>query len=132
MAAATARSCLKLLLDQMWPPWIADRLRLDGHDVEGVVERADLVHGSDDVVFHAAQAEHRAIVTENVPDYRKLAQEALARGDRHYGLVFTSNRSWPRHRRETASDLVVALDDLLRRRRGEDDLLDQEWWPRRR
>lgn len=110
---------------------MAERLRQSGHDVEAVIEREDLVGGSDDAVFEAAQADHRAIVTENVPDYRKLAGDALARGDHHFGLVLTSNRSWPRHRRETSPRLVEALEGLLRSRPAENDLLDQEWWPQR-
>jgi len=115
----------------MWPPWMAEHLRRKGHNVEGVVERDDLIGEPDEVVFEAAQNEQRAVVTENLPDYRQLANEALAMGESHHGLVLTSNRSWPRHRRDTAAALATALDELLNQRPADDALLNQEWWPRR-
>jgi predicted nuclease of predicted toxin-antitoxin system len=116
---------LKLLLDEMWSPTIAEQLRFRGYDVSAVAERPDLRHGLDALVFIAAQGEGRAIVTENVPDFRRLAAMALADRRPHAGLVFTSNRRFPRHDASTIGRLVTALDGLLSQDR---DLTDLEWW----
>src|SRR5436305_645361 len=97
----------------MWPPTVADQLLLRGHDVSAVVQRADLCGLPDPSVFAAAQAEGRAIVTENVVDYRPLAAQALQAGGSHAGLVFTTNRSFPRHDPRIVGHLVTALDALL-------------------
>lgn len=106
---------MNLLLDEMWPPAIALQLRRRGHDVVAVAERPDLRGQPDAVVFAAAQAEGQVIVTENVPDYRALAAYTLQQGRSHAGLIFTSNRRFPRHDPRTAGRLVTALDELLSR-----------------
>jgi len=56
---------VKLLLDEMWPPIIAAELRRRGHEVIAVAERAELHGQPDEVVFAAAQAEGRTLLTEN-------------------------------------------------------------------
>lgn len=104
---------MKLLLDEMWPPTLAVQLRSRGHDVAAVGERPDLRGQPDVRVFAAAQTEGRALVTENVIDFRPLAAEALSRGDPHAGLIFTSNRRFPRHDPRTVGRLVAALHVLL-------------------
>ena len=105
---------MKLLLDEMWSPAIAAALRDRGHDVWAVAERSDLRGKPDDVIFHHVQADGRAIVTENVVDYRLLASEVLRAGRRGPALIFTSNRAYPRASRRTAGRLVMALDSLLK------------------
>ena len=104
---------MKLLLDEMWAPAIAEALRDRGHEVVAVAERGDLRGLSDEAIFDAAQAEGRVIVTENVVDYRPLATDAMRAGCPHPGLIFTSNRAYPRASRRTAGRLVAALDALL-------------------
>jgi hypothetical protein len=66
-----------------------------------------------DEVFAVAVAEARAVVTENVPDFRRLEADARARGEPHAGLVFTTNRQFPRGDPATTGRLVLALDALL-------------------
>jgi len=109
---------------------MAERLRASTHDVQSVLERPDLIGRSDEVVFELAQSEGRAVLTENVPDYRRLAAEALGAGEVHHGLVFTSNRSWPRHHRSTFSRLVTELGRFLVGHEAADALRGREWWPR--
>jgi predicted nuclease of predicted toxin-antitoxin system len=116
---------LKLLLDEMWPPSVAVQLRRRGHDIVAVAERPDLRTAQDAVVFGAAQAEERAIVAENVRDFRILAAYELARGSTHHGLILTSNRSFPRHVASSAGRLVTALDRLLSE---EPDGTSREFW----
>ncbi|MBI4491548.1 MAG: DUF5615 family PIN-like protein [Chloroflexi bacterium] len=116
---------MKLLLDEMWPPEVAVQLRRRGHDVVAVAERSELRGQPDAAIFTTAQVEGRAIVTENVVDYRPLAVNALQRGDTHRGLVFTSNRRFPRHDPRTAGHLATALDELLSTER---EALNLEYW----
>lgn len=111
----------------MWSPEIAIQLRARGHDVAAVAEQAVLRGQPDRVVFAVAQSEALTIVTENVPDYRLLAREHQQRGHSHAGLVFTSNRSFPRHGAHTAGRLVGALTELLG---AHQDLTDREYWMR--
>jgi hypothetical protein len=116
---------VKLLLDEMWPPELAIQLRRHGHDVTAVTERPELRGQSDVVIFATAQAEGRAIVTENVGDYRVLAAHGLRHGTLHAGLIFTSNRRFPRRDRRTTGLIVTALDALLV---SQADLTNQEHW----
>ncbi len=104
---------MRLLLDEMWPPEVAVQLRRRGHDVVAVAERPELRGQPDAVIFAAAQVEGRVIVTENVVDYRPLAAYEIQDGRSHVGLIFTSNRSFPRHDPRTVGRLVSTLDRLL-------------------
>jgi len=104
---------VKLLLDEMWPPAVAGALRRRGHDVVAVAERPELRGQPDDVILAVAQAEGRAVVTENVVDYLPLAAERLTRGDVHAGVILTSHRRYPRSNPRTIGRLVSALDALL-------------------
>ena len=104
---------MKLLLDAMWAPEIAVQLRRRGHDVVAVTERPGLRGLPDALVFGTAQAEGRAVVTENVSDFRPLAAYQLHHHRTHHGLIFTSNRRFPRHDPRTAGRLIAALGELL-------------------
>lgn len=52
-------------------------------------------------------------MTENVRDFRPLEAALVAGGSQHSGLVYTSNRRFPRDHPATLGLLVKALDDLL-------------------
>jgi hypothetical protein len=106
---------VKLLLDEMYAPIVAEQLRARGHDVVSVhdPEYRRLEGAPDEEVYAAALAEERALVTENVPDFRRLEADALARGVAHATLIFTSNRQFPRGEPGTTGRLVEALHALL-------------------
>jgi hypothetical protein len=104
---------LRILLDEMWSAEIAVQLRRRGHDVVAITERPELRGQPDAVIFATAQREGRAIVTENVIDFRPQAAIELQFGRSHAGLIFTSNRRFPRHNPSTAGHLVTALHVLL-------------------
>ncbi len=104
---------MKLLLDEMWAPAIAEALRDRGHAVVAVAERPDLRGLPDEAIFAAAQAEGRVIVTENVVDYLPLAADAMRAGRAYPPIIYTTNRAYPRASRRTAGRLVAALDALL-------------------
>jgi hypothetical protein len=100
---------LKLLLDEMYPSLIARELRTRGHDVVSVHESPGSGR-SDEQVFDHARSEGRAVVSENVRDYRPLAEALLVAGESHFGLVFTTDKRWPR---TDPGRLITALDNLL-------------------
>jgi hypothetical protein len=93
----------------MYPPVLAQRLRAGGHDVVAVLDvEVGLASKSDEDVLTWAARNNRCVVTENVSDFARLAQQGYA----HCGLVFVSSRRFPR----TAAGLQrlgAALDSLL-------------------
>lgn len=68
-----------------------------------------LAHLTSRVLDHA-RSEGRAVLTENVRDYRPLVEALLAAGDSHGGIVFTTDKRWPRR---DPGALITALDGLL-------------------
>lgn len=109
----------------MWSAEVARQLRERGHDVVAVLERPDLQGQSDSTVFEIANYERRAVVTENAPDFHRLASKAVQSSAPHYGVVFTSIHRFPRSNPRTIGRLVRALGQLLHDDR---DLTNQEWW----
>lgn len=93
----------------MYPSLIARELRARGHDVVSVHESPGS-GTSDERVLDHARSEGRSVLTENVRDYRPLADALLAAGDGHAGVVFTTDKRWPRH---DPGALITALDKLL-------------------
>jgi predicted nuclease of predicted toxin-antitoxin system len=113
---------LKLLLDEMYPALIAEELRRLGHDVISV--HAAPGRGTpDEEVFEFAGAEGRAVVTENVSDFRPLAEAVLATAGHPAGVAFTTDKRWPR---SDPGGLINALDELLKA--SADQPLDSELW----
>ncbi len=119
---------MKLLVDEMWPARLAQQLRRRDHDVTAVAERPDLIHLPDQAIFRAAQAEERAIFTENVPDFRPLADACLRGGERFHGLVFTTDTTFPRGHPRTLGRAVSALSSLLGAHQRVDALLNRVVW----
>ena len=113
---------MKLLLDEMYPSLIAEELRARGHGAVSVHEAPGSGRADEDVLEHA-RSEGRAVVTENVRDYRPLAEALLAIGESHTGLVFTTDKRWPRTDRGA---LITALDNLAASKR--DQPVDMEIW----
>lgn len=116
---------MRLLLDEMWTPAIAEQLQARGHDVHAVASRRDLVTATDAAILAAARNEGRAIVTENIRDFRRWGNEAIARGDGHAGLVLTVPGKFPRRGHRSIGRMVDALHRLLE---AEPDLTNREIW----
>ena len=118
---------MKLLLDEMLSPAIARELQSRGHDVESVSGRVDLQALSDSELMEVARRERRAIVTNNLRDFRPLHHEAIISGGRgHFGMIFV-----PGSYRRTKADvgrIVNALEHKLREYPGEEDLAGGETW----
>jgi predicted nuclease of predicted toxin-antitoxin system len=118
---------LKFLVDEMYPPTIAEQLRARGHDVAAVTERAELRALPDDSIFAAAQQEQRAVVTENIGDFSSLADAADQRGLPHHGLILVDPAKYPRGNPRTIGRLVTELDRLLHDHRS-DEPTSLRWW----
>lgn len=74
-----------------------------------------------------ARAERRAIVTNNVRDFRPLHAEAVLPGGRgHYDMIFMSGNY-----RRTKSDtgrIIAALEATLTQYPGDEALVNAEDW----
>jgi predicted nuclease of predicted toxin-antitoxin system len=106
---------MKLLLDEMYAPAIAEQLRARGHDVVSVHDpgwRA-LEGEPDEEVWRAAVADDRVLVSENVQDFRRLEADALAHAEPLARLIFTTDRQFPRGDPATVGRLVTALAAVL-------------------
>ncbi|MGH2946627.1 MAG: DUF5615 family PIN-like protein [Solirubrobacteraceae bacterium] len=120
---------MRLLLDEHYAPEIAEQLRRRGHDVIAVSERPDPRGLADEVHLATSPEQRRAIVTENVGDFRPLLANAVRAGNANYGLVCVSARRFPRAK-NTIGRMVEALDALLRAHPGDDGMRDREVWLR--
>lgn len=103
---------MKVLLDEHFSPAVARLLRERGLDAEAVVERSDLVEKSDSEVLDSANREGRAVVTNNIKDFRPIAAERLADGRGHAGVILAP---CPRRRRRADTGrLVDAIEAVMR------------------
>lgn len=118
---------MRLLLDEMYPARLAVDLRARGHDVVAVKERPDLREQADEAILRAAAAERRALLTENVGDFRVLVERFAAEGERHYGVLLVSARSLPRSRRGRGP-LLRGIESFLQLHPGEEELIDSWDW----
>jgi predicted nuclease of predicted toxin-antitoxin system len=102
---------VRAILDEQLSPQIAALLRQAGYDVDAAAGREDLAGRSDRIVFEVACSEGRAVVTNNIKDFRPLAAEWLAQGRVHAGLILLpSTRTRTRH----AIDAVAgAIENVL-------------------
>ena len=116
---------MKLLLDEMLSPAIARELRARGHDAESVAGNPDREALSDPEVLALARAEHRAIVTNNLRDFRPLHHEAITPGGAgHFGMIFMPG-SYRRTKADTGR-IIAALEEILTQCPGEKDLANGE------
>ena len=102
---------MRALLDEQLSPQIAVRLRKAGYDVDAVADRQDLVGRSDRFSLEVAGREGRAVITNNIKDFRPLAAQWLAQGRVHGGLILlpsTRTRS-----RNTIATVAAAIECVL-------------------
>jgi predicted nuclease of predicted toxin-antitoxin system len=115
---------VKALLDEQLSPQIAALLRQRGYDVVAVGDRPDLVGRSDRIIFEIAGTEDRAVITNNIKDFRPLAAARLARGQSHAGLILLpSSRT---RTRQAITGLADAIERVLREH--PDGLSSSERW----
>lgn len=112
---------VRSLLDEHFSPEIARQLRARGHDVAAVQEHAKLIGRADRVHFASMHEQRRAIVTQDLGDFRPLLARAMHAGTKTYGLVCVPSRV--SLSREATGQLVSSLEQLLQRHPGEEDLI---------
>jgi NAD(P)-dependent dehydrogenase (short-subunit alcohol dehydrogenase family) len=127
MGAHPGSAVLKLLLDEIYPPAIAEQLCARGHDVVAVTACAELRSLPDESIFATAQQERRAVVTENIGDFSSIADAADQRRQAHHGLVLIDPAKYPRGNPRTIGRMVTELDRLLSEHRG-DGPTSLRWW----
>lgn len=98
---------VRLLLDEMYPPILAELLREQGHDVVAVVAMPELGGVDDPVVLDAATTDDRCLVTENIRDFA-----TLIRYTSHSGVLFVHGQRWPRTR-SGIHRLAIALGKTI-------------------
>jgi hypothetical protein len=103
---------VRVLLDEQLSGQIARLLRERGLDVEAVVERSDLLQAPDAEVLDVAAREGRAVVSNNIKDFRPLAAARLADGRGHAGLILLPARR--SRSREATGALADAIEAVMR------------------
>ena len=98
---------MKALLDEQLSAQIAALLRQAGLDVEAVADRPDLIGRSDMLIFEVACNEDRAVITNNIKDFRPLAAQWLAQGRIHAGLILL-----PSSRTRTRDSITMLADRI--------------------
>lgn len=117
---------MRLLLDEMLSPVIAQQLRDRGHDVIAV-KGSEHEQLSDLDVMELARAERRALVTNNLVDFRPLHAEAITPGGKgHWGMVFMPGKY--RRAKADIGGIVQALEAKLAEFPDDDSLVAGETW----
>jgi hypothetical protein len=86
---------LKLLLDEMYPPALAEALRSAGIEAVTVNEEG-LAGRSDPEILSAAAEGGYALMTENVADLARIASEQVASGKHHRGVLIALSSRFSR------------------------------------
>lgn len=102
---------IRLVLDEMLSPAIAESLRRQGIDAYGIAERPDLVGSPDPSVLELATRGERVLVTCNTRDFAILDRAWMVAGRRHSGVVFVSTASFPQNRGFVGA-VAAALEGL--------------------
>jgi hypothetical protein len=118
---------VRLCLDEHYSREIAAQLRQAGHDVDAVQGRPELVQLADADLLSVMTSERRALLTENVADFDPLLRQLAARGESHYGVIYSSPRSMPPSR-NTIGMFVERLDEILRSHAGDDAFVNRVEW----
>jgi hypothetical protein len=101
---------LKLLLDEMYSPSLAEALRVADVDARTVIELG-LGGSSDPEVFAAAIADGRTLLTENVADFTRISADHLGAGHHHPGVLIALSSRFSR-RAAGIGPLVIAIRDV--------------------
>jgi len=98
---------LKLLLDEMYPGVLSERLRIDGDDATSAIELGPGGR-SDPDLFAAAVDGGYTLVTENVADFARIAAEHLSAGRHHPAILLALSSCFSR-RPAGVAPLVAAI-----------------------
>lgn len=102
---------MRLLLDEMYPPALAEALRATCLHAHTLVE-AGLAGRPDADVLAAAVAASDVLLTENVADFAGLAADHLTTGGHHPGVLVALSSRFSR-RRAGIGVLVSAITSVI-------------------
>jgi predicted nuclease of predicted toxin-antitoxin system len=119
---------VKLLIDEMYPPAVAEQLRKAGHDVVSVHDDANVRGMDDQAVCGLALSAGRAVVTENAADFLRILRDRTAAGESAPALLITSNRSFPRYPASFTGRAVRALCAFCEAHQGADPASGAVYW----
>lgn len=104
---------MRLLLDEMHSPTVAQALHERGHEVNAVASDP-LLRGMTDakLLHHAAQFD-TAVVTENIGDFARLDSQWAATGIPHTGIIYTNPNRFTRNTNTYPANLTAALAHFL-------------------
>ena len=118
---------MRLLLNEMLSSAIARELRERGYDVLAIADQPGWVALSDPDVMTLARTERRAVVTNNLRDYRPLHADAITPGSPgHFGMISMSGTY--RRTKEDTGRIIAALEAKLTEYPGDEDLANGECW----
>lgn len=100
---------MKLLLDEMYSPGLAEALRAADVDACTVVELG-LAGSSDPEVFAAAIADGRTLLTENLADFARISAEHVVAGQHHPGVLIALSSRFSRRAAGIGPLVAAALD----------------------
>ena len=111
---------MRLALDHHYPASIAPLLRGRGFDAVDSRERHwDRL--TDSELLRCCSHDQRALLTNNVADVMQVVRDWQLEQVRHSGVIFTSDRHWPRTNDMTAR-FVDALEGLMKQRPADNAL----------
>jgi predicted nuclease of predicted toxin-antitoxin system len=86
---------VRLLLDEMYPPRLAEALRAANVDATTAAELG-LAGRSDPDVFATAVADRYVLLSENVADFARIAADQLTAGHHHPGVLIALSSRFSR------------------------------------
>jgi len=98
---------LKLLLNEMYPPRLAEAWRAAGGTASTASE-VGVAGRSDPEVFEMAVSEGWTLLTENVADYTRISADHVNAGRHHHGLLIALSSRFSR-RPPGIGPLVAAI-----------------------
>ena len=101
---------MKLLIDEMYPAALADRLQAAGIEAS-TVAALKLAGASDVEVFAEAVTTGYAVLTENVGDFTQIASEHSNAGGHHHGLLIALSSRFSR-RPHGIEPLIAAIQTV--------------------
>ncbi len=104
---------MKLLLDEMHAPGIADSLTEESFDVVAVAAQPGLRGMRDEDLLTYATDHERVLVTENVADFMLLTDRWVGTGNEHTGLIFTNPKRFNRATVAYPGNVIAALREFL-------------------
>jgi hypothetical protein len=116
------------LIDEMYPPTVAEAVRKAGHDVTSILENPSTRGISDDAVYALAVSQNRAVVTENAADFLTILRQEVAAGKAAASLVVTTNRAFLRHSRAFIGRTARVLAQFCESQPHDDEQSGAVYW----